>query len=446
MPKETRIEVHLKAKSIRRCQNPVFKGRLSGWSLSLIDFNFKFNDDQPASDVIVGTYDLSQMPASGKYYVEIIVLLCEGYGQGSRAINLKSVCLEDVEDSNNRVTAGNGAASIDIFVDAEFSLSKQRRNNALHWRGQWVHKNLTKGDNFGYPNDTFPLQALSTRYQPEACNGIMYPEYEGKDICEPFMSRKRFEAYTFHWNNGADTVLNEPGLGLLLSSDGGNTDAIGSPPPSKSQNTHVCFMGVSHSRVLQEQCEKLLNETRKEAGLPEGTPLGLQCSWTILPYPKNLALGFNTSVLDEQGCTHVVVGLFQWYFSFKQAMSSEVPAVTFSEWESQMITGIRKLEKVTKNSNSPLRKVVLRSAHPNGLKFQNNQCPPQDVRSPVNAAGATAILREIVDGFTSAVSMVDTSFIIDPVWDAAEDFSHYTHEEGEMEAKFLLTEILRKNV
>ena len=81
VPKETRIEVHLKAKSIRRCQNPVFKGRLSGWSLSLIDFNFKFNDDQPASDVIVGTYDLSQMPASGKYYVEIIVLLCEGYGK-----------------------------------------------------------------------------------------------------------------------------------------------------------------------------------------------------------------------------------------------------------------------------------------------------------------------------------------------------------------------------
>ena len=149
----------------------------------------------------------------------------------------------------------------------------------------------------------------------------------------------------------------------------------------------------------------------------------MQCSWTVLPYPKNLAVGFNAAVLNQQGCTHVVVGLFQWYFSFKQAKSSEVPAITFSEWESQMITGIRKLEKVTRNSNSPLRKVVLRSAHPNGLKFQNNQCPPQDVRSPVNAAGATAILREIVDGFTSAVSMVDTSFIIDPVWDAAEDLS-----------------------
>jgi hypothetical protein len=74
---------------------------------------------------------------------------------------------------------------------------------------------------------------------------------------------------------------------------------------------------------------------------------------------------------------------------------------------------------------------------------------------PPNADGATMILREIAKGFSASpspspsspppiVSFIDTNFLIDPVWDWAEDWSHYIDENGEVEAKFILSEILKE--
>ena len=76
VPSKTRIEVHLNKSSNRRCQNPFLKGRLSGWSLSSIDFEF---EDNPPDLLVVGVYDQSSMPVSGTYYLEIIIFLCERY-------------------------------------------------------------------------------------------------------------------------------------------------------------------------------------------------------------------------------------------------------------------------------------------------------------------------------------------------------------------------------
>jgi len=41
------------------------------------------------------------------------------------------------------------------------------------------------------------------------------------------------------------------------------------------------------------------------------------------------------------------------------------------------------------------------------------------------------------------VSYIDTDFITGPVWDSAEDWSHYNGEEGSQEIKYILSEILK---
>ena len=67
-PSESRIEVHLKP--MRRCKNPLLKGRISGWSLSMIEF------DNITDDKVIGHYDLYHTPVSGTYHVEILVVSC----------------------------------------------------------------------------------------------------------------------------------------------------------------------------------------------------------------------------------------------------------------------------------------------------------------------------------------------------------------------------------
>jgi len=97
----------------------------------------------------------------------------------------------------------------------------------------------------------------------------------------------------------------------------------------------------------------------------------------------------------------------------------------------------------------------LRSAHPNALGFDYYKCPAFDFRTVPNAKMATSLLKEIVETHAmdedgkEVLSLVDTSFLIDPVWDSAEDMSHYRkNEAGLMETKYILWKIFseRKNV
>ena len=89
----------------------------------------------------------------------------------------------------------------------------------------------------------------------------------------------------------------------------------------------------------------------------------------------------------------------------------------------------------------------------NALGNTHSQCPPIDFRSLPNADVATSILKEIAESFSSEansnetpiVSFVDTGFLIDPVWDSSVDWSHYRWEAGEMETKFILSEILNED-
>jgi hypothetical protein len=193
-------------------------------------------------------------------------------------------------------------------------------------------------------------------------------------------------------------------------------------------------------------CQALLRKNKQQE--PSLGIYDLKCSNLYRQFPKDVSEGW-VSNFGKYGCTHAVVGLFQWYFSYKNKDN-----VTFFDWKDQMTNVANILEKAARGDQIPLRRVLLRSAHPNALGNEHSQCPPKDFRSLPNADVATSILKEIAEGFSSEannnnetpiVSFVDTGFLIDPVWDSSVGWSHYRWEAGEMETKFILSEILNED-
>lgn len=192
-------------------------------------------------------------------------------------------------------------------------------------------------------------------------------------------------------------------------------------------------------------------------------PNYLTCSAVRVRYPDRIS--DKVSDILELGCTHAVMGFFQHFFySSADRIGSNL---TFALWKTEMSEAVQRLATVAKDPASSLRNVVLRSAHPNGLKSDIVMCPTSDHRHPPNADLATRILKEIVkesnrqqqppaqnnirDGDAEAlpspsdnriVSFLDTSFLIGPVWDSAPDWNHYSLKEGLEEAKFILSYLM----
>jgi len=436
VPSETRIEIHLNA--TRRCQNPVFKGRISGWSLSMIEF------DNVSDDVVVGKYDLFHMLRSGKYYVEILLVLCEGYGDAYQFLDVRKVIIEVNEDGRHQITAGNGNATIDIDASVQ---NQNLARQATKFRGRWLHKSLVTIQK--------TLVTDENLTQPEP----LFTAVQCRGPCENMEGRKTIlNEYTFLWNSGADAVLNQPGLSGIIQTQqqqqqseslGGNiSDGEKSKPLEHS--TDVCFLGASHSRELTSMCNVILKTTREIAERQNlESPLldGFYCRHIDVKYPVfEWAKGGEIVNVGRFGCTHVVVGLFQWYFSYENRRR---PNLTFSEWKSGMTETVQLFQSLDQSS---IRKVWLRSAHPNGFTKKHWRHPPLDFRTPVNSKLATQIMQEIVNELETtskneskrlpSISLMDTDVVMDPVWENAQDWSHYKGQFAEAETKFILSAIV----
>jgi len=428
----------------------------------MIDFDdaFLVNNN---NTVVHGTYDVSQMPISGKYHVEIIVLLCERNHERITGLNLplKNQCLINTAMGNHRITAGDDEASIDIDVDIQRHQRYTLGSMPLTSRGRWLHKDFVAKERLERKNSTtthmVPPQPVFTRYQPKEC---VFSEKDFKrskdtDYCRAFVDRKRFDAYTFRWKKGYE-ALNRDILVLpnnfpqttptKISITLNESSAILGERQQR-KNVHVCFVGASHSRVLNNKCQSLLQRTHKKADKTGVLASELECSFHEVKFPNNLTNEWIVSHL--QHCTHAVVGLFQWPFSYAQ---EQFDVWSFAHWKTQMMGFVKRLETFARKNDTLLRRILLRSAHPNGLKWQISKCPPGDFRSLPNARAATMILHEIANHEIAnseeaknqpmVTSFVDTDFITNPVWDSPEDWSHYNLEAGSVEIKFLLSTIL----
>ena len=122
-----------------------------------------------------------------------------------------------------------------------------------------------------------------------------------------------------------------------------------------------------------------------------------------------------------------------------------------------MTIAVKNLVEFAGRPESPLQKIYLRSVHPNAMGAWYSKCPPIDGRSLPNADIATTILRDIAEDFSFASSssnnsnnrnasfvfFLDTNPIIDPVWDSAEDYCHYTWNASTYEIEYILSKIIQ---
>jgi len=153
-----------------------------GWSLSMIDFetteiinNHKLKD--ATGDLVVGTYVLSLMPMPEHYFLEIVVVYCEGHGEDFFRVHLWTKCVEDNEYGNFIITKGNGTASIEIVIDRHHASNNNNINMSqqkqVHEQRQMVAQRLWKvllrsAHSNGFKRDTLTCPPRDLRSPPNA--------------------------------------------------------------------------------------------------------------------------------------------------------------------------------------------------------------------------------------------------------------------------------------
>jgi len=282
-------------------------------------------------------------------------------------------------------------------------------------------------------------EALFTRYQPRVCHRPTAKEKMlSKETCNSIKSTKHFQNYNFHWNQNTSLseVLNKYSTELPTNQD--------------QKEINICFVGASHSRALKNSCQLItehvlleMKESPRFGALPS-----IVCRTSNSWYPSDITSSWVASNLRH--CTYAVVGLFQWFFSYQNKARS---TITFSDWKNEMQEAVKTVINATTNHDIPLRKIILRSAHANAFKATSIACPPVDYRHPPNNYVATSILQGIAKDYAHRfgvdqkdypiVSVVDTSPILDPVWDSAEDWSHYADQVEWAETVYIMSEILK---
>jgi hypothetical protein len=358
----------------------------------------RFKKEQ--ENVVIGTYDRFHMPVSGAYPLEIILLQCEKHPP-DQSLNLFSVCLESEFDDTTCLTRRNEAV-----LNIQSVETPNFRNSSL--KGRWLHKSLNLDNTTRNHSQALP-EPIMTPIQPNWCN-----KYNMKELfCRIYASdrKQRFQEYRYIWDSDWEKLNQPVPIGYLQET--GN-------------KLNVCFLGDSHSRTLTEYCKDLEQVAQSS---------NIECNHFSRSFPEEVN-NFSASRLKRWQCTHVVVGLFQWPFSHEARRRGKT--ISFEKFRADMTQAVKTLLQKTNS------KILLWSAHPNGLGTRFTTCPPVDVRTPINAAIATEILREIADN--QNITFLDTSFLIDAVWDSAPDWNHYEGEVATMEAKYILSEILKEKM
>ena len=461
IPSKNTIQVHFKPE--RKCQNPLLQGRISGWSLSMIEFG------DLNGEIVEGQYDLSQIPLSGQYYVEILVVLCKKYGDDYRSIHLKdeAYCLEiSEEDDSHQLTAG-GKGMEDQQATIHLKVPPSRHDVM----GRWIHNSLLSKGSLELlgKEEILLLPPPKPVFTPHQCNSTT--QENNKAYCDAIGTKRRSNiyGYTYQWNPKTNEKLSKDHLTGFLPVTADNNPVSTEDYDGKGNgdiNSSICFVGSSHARWLSKGCNALLQRTNEvviQQKLNSSLINAVNCIFMEVKFPSvdeiPNQLKLNSGSMKGFGtnnCTHVVLGLFQWYMSHQNPMKKEV---NFHKWKAGMVKTVQDIQDFAQSSpSSRIRQIYLRSAHANGFKRDMKLCPIVDARTPWNAKLATDIMMEIVDELRSngnasspekrgppPVSFLDSRFLLDPVWDSGEDWSHYKGKFLDLESKLLLSKILARD-
>jgi len=92
--------------------------------------------------------------------------------------------------------------------------------------------------------------------------------------------------------------------------------------------------------------------------------------------------------------------------------------------------------------HAPRVPVLTRNIHCNGLGDRYWTCPPVDWRSPTTMRQVTNVVQQVVAN-SAHVHYVDTNFIVEPLWDSAQDWSHLNAPVSQAETLYLLSKVLQ---
>lgn len=399
-PRTSKIAVRFRSDS--RCTHIHLMGRLSGPFLSKISWDaFEPPTNHTASKrtrVVTGRY---RVPRGGRYFLEIILLMCNPVAQGT--------CLEDPE--RHRLTAEGAAILIDVEEDrttADTTTNAEKPATLGYWYSTLANA-----------SDHEPLY---TRYQPPNCR-----ERQAQTArCQAATNLSRFAPYRFAFGKA------HPNL---------TRDSLRERIQELRRNHILCFVGASHARVLTDTAGRLLKDVV-----------------AVKQIEVRHADEINNATIDvlvERKCTKVVLGLGQWDAGWPRKRLT-----SFVDWERALSDVSRLFAEQPPNAPNPMD-VVFRRMHYNpiaDIKQCNpnynpigdiSQCNPRasdwpqcnpkasDWRNPVVIDEYNTILHTVCDRY--GLPFLDTGAIMSPVWDSAADWCHYKDQSSsEAEAVYLL--------
>mmetsp|Transcript_20907 Transcript_20907/g.41838 ORF Transcript_20907/g.41838 Transcript_20907/m.41838 type:complete len:507 (-) Transcript_20907:24-1544(-) len=390
-PKNNEIHIHLKTPSDgRRCKNPTFEGRISGPYLALLQWEHDsiFANPNKTNDFIIGKY---QVPSAGVYFIEIIVKLCNSITYSS---SFTKQCLED--SRNNRITEIGASITVlapsnNVRTDSDFPLGFWK------WKGD-VERNPSK-----------LYVPLLFRFQAAGCWGSNTLE------CRKAVSLSRFEDYDFVWN---DLLIDDS---MQFIGAGGSWHRTGDLTQFQGvSETTVCLAGQSHSRNMRGQME-FLNLTQS---------IKVKFFVALFTRPgqdRDLVKEF-TNMKTTCDCNFTVVAVGQWAASF----AGNRPFLMY-EWDDIM----RKIIHAIQLAGSY---PIIRLLHKQPVMQRSAMCFPQDWRAHA-IPGYNEVLVKI--GREMNIPIIDTRFIISPVFDSWADFMHPKMQPAFRESNYVMRELLK---
>jgi hypothetical protein len=241
-----------------RCPRPVLRGRLSGPALGMLEWKYLSGN----STTVQGKY---QVPFSGTYYLEIIVMLCHGW---NRTTDFKDICLED--RAHHRVTELNTIIQVS---------RAQKGAHEMYWVS-----NAT----------STAIQPLYTRFQPPNCRNESQTDLER---CSGSMDSSRFTPYSLQWD----------------------TDELKQKLGSINNSSKICLVGASHSKLMLGYMNRFVpNGT---VAFPNG--LGYKNRTT---FPRYVTREFVEDLVNRLKCKKIVIGLGQWSAGWPEDEPTLFPA------------------------------------------------------------------------------------------------------------------------
>jgi len=383
MPSAAMIKIELN--KTRTCLKPVFRSRLSGPSLAIL----KWEKIDLEKHELIGHYNV---PYAGKYFFEIIALLCNEleYYQ-----DFQSVCVEDI--LHHRITADD--STIDVV----------QINQQTDEMGAWVYAPAHQDQQY---------VPLYTRIQPDVCvkglehfiNSLREPhnippmivsphlsDHEANQ-CDKYSDIRPFESYHFQWHEHVKKDL-------MLHNG----------------TKKICFIGKSHSRFFFEAVVKLRGESESSASIS-------------LAHHDEVTESTWDEILNDNKCKRIVFGIGQWPAGFPRGR----PTLLHEYWRDteSLIHDVISKREMMKALGAD---VYFRSIHL--IPLQNHaagSCPAVDWRTPPVIDGYNSILRELCRIYH--VPFLDTDFLIGPVWDSSQDWSHVNPDIALVEAQYVIAQ------